>query len=145
MDKMLAKQMFMQGYSCSQAVACAFAQECDMTVDQLKKAAIAFGGGFVHQHSLCGALTGGALVAGIIKGGTQPNSKMDFAVKFEWVVDDFCKKHGSIMCSELANDKQKLFEQADLSVATEEEYKARPCLALVMSAIDMVADYIKNN
>ena len=79
MDKQLAKQMFLQGYSCSQAVACAFAQECGMTVDQLKKAAIAFGGGFVHQHSLCGALTGGALVAGIVKGGTEPNSKMHFA------------------------------------------------------------------
>ena len=142
MNKQLAKQMFMQGYSCSQSVACAFAEECNMTVDQLKKVAIAFGGGFVHQHSLCGALTGGALVAGIIKGGVEPNSKMDFAVKFEWVVDDFVKKHGSLFCSELVADKSKLFEKADFSVATEEEYKARPCLALVMSVVDMVADYI---
>ena len=143
MNKQLAKQMFMQGYSCSQAVACAFAEECGMTVDQLKKAAIAFGGGFVHQHSLCGALTGGALVAGIIKGGTEPNSKMHFAQTFEWVVDDFVKKHGSLFCSDLAQDKAKLFEKADLTVATEQEYKDRPCLSLVMSVIDMVADYIK--
>ena len=67
---------------------------------------------------------------------------MDFAVKFEWVVDDFVKKHGSLFCSELVADKSKLFEKADFSVATEEEYKARPCLALVMSVVDMVADYI---
>lgn len=142
MDKQLAKQMFLQGYSCSQAVACAFAEECGMTVDQLKKAAIAFGGGFVHQHSLCGALTGGALVAGIVKGGTEPNSKMHFAQTFEWVVDDFVKKHGSLFCSDLAEDKAKLFEKADLTVATEQEYKDRPCLSLVVSVIDMVADYI---
>lgn len=145
MDKQKAKEMFMQTFSCSQSTACAFCKECGMTEDQLKKAAIAFGGGFVHNHSLCGALTGAGLVAGIVTGGTEPSSKLVFAEAFQKVVEEFKAKHGSIICSELLADKQMLHDTADLSFATEAEYAARPCLALVLTAVDLADKFIKEN
>lgn len=144
MNKHRAKELFMQGYSCAQAVACAFADECGLTEEQLKKASIAFGGGFIKKHSLCGALTGAALVAGLVSGGVAPSSKNDFAAAFKAVSDEFEAKHGSIICGELLADKQKLAAMADLSVATEEEYADRPCLALVMSAVDMTCEFLKS-
>lgn len=41
----LANQRFMEGYSCSEAVASVFAARLDLDGDALRRAAAAFGGG----------------------------------------------------------------------------------------------------
>ncbi len=145
MNKQKAKELFMQNYSCSQSAACAFAKECGLSEDQLKKAAIAFGRGFVHNESICGALTGVAIAAGLIAGGAEPSAKMEFANKFDAVVKAFKQKFGSINCADLVYDKEKLAAFRDLSLATEEEYNARPCLVLVFAAVDFAEKFLAEN
>ena len=52
-----------QGLSCSQSVACAFADLVDMPLPALLAAAGAFGGGVGGSHEeLCGAVSGGVYV-----------------------------------------------------------------------------------
>lgn len=145
MDKNLAVNMFLKGYSCSQAVAAAFAEDCGVSVEHMTKAAIAFGGGFVKTHaSLCGALSGAAMAAGILVGETDADAKNRFAAEFRTqVVEPFVRKHGSMACGDMVNDKKMLMECADFSAATKEQFEARPCLSLVLSACELTENFVK--
>ena len=72
-------------------------------------------------------------------------AKMEFANKFDAVVKAFKQKFGSINCADLVYDKEKLAAFRDLSLATEEEYNARPCLVLVFAAVDFAEKFLAEN
>ena len=144
MDKLLAKKLFLEGYNCAQAVAVAFADDCGLEADVMKKAAIAFGGGFAHTQQLCGALTGAAIAAGLLVAGTHANAKIEFYEKMQAVAKKFEETYGSMICKNLLDEKNFL-QKRDLSFATQEEYAARPCLVLVSGAIDLCKDFALNN
>ena len=147
MDKNLAVNMFLKGYSCSQAVAAAFAEDCGVSAKHMTKAANAFGGGFVKTHaSLCGALSGAAMAGGILVGETDADAKNRFAAEFRTqVVEPFVRKHGSMACGDMVNDKKMLMECADFSAATKEQFEARPCLSLVLSACELTENFVKGS
>ena len=108
MDKLLAKKLFLEGYNCAQAVAAAFADDCGLEADVMKKAAIAFGGGFAHTHQLCGALTGAAIAAGLLVAGTHANAKIEFYEKMQAVAKKFEETYGSMICKNLLDEKNFL-------------------------------------
>ena len=145
MDKNLAVNMFLKGYSCSQAVAAAFAEDCGVSVEHMTKAAIPWGGGFARPPaSLCGGLGGAAMAAGILVGETDADAKNRFAAEFRrQVVEPFARKHGSMACGDMVNDKKMLMECADFSAATKEQFEARPCLSLVLSACELTENFVK--
>ena len=63
----LAHQYHKQGYSCAQSVSGAFADLTDWEPEQLFAAAGSFGGGVGGSHEeLCGAVSGGLLVLGLL-------------------------------------------------------------------------------
>ena len=51
-------------YNCAQAVICAFAEECGLTMEQATALGANFGGG-MKMASICGTVTGGAMVLGL--------------------------------------------------------------------------------
>ena len=51
-------------YNCAQAVICAFAEECGLTMEQATALGANFGGG-MKRASVCGAITGGLMVLGL--------------------------------------------------------------------------------
>jgi C_GCAxxG_C_C family probable redox protein len=62
------------GYNCAQAVACSFCKEASMDEDTLKKITQGFGAGLGTMAGTCGAISGAAVVAGLInqdKAGTS--------------------------------------------------------------------------
>ena len=68
----LAHQYHKQGYSCAQSVAGAFADLTGLEPEQVFAAAGAFGGGVGGSHAeLCGAVSGGLLVLGLLFPHTQ--------------------------------------------------------------------------
>ena len=99
----------------------------------------------MHNESICGALTGVAIAAGLIAGGAEPSSKVEFADKFGSAVKAFKEKFGSINCADLVYDKEKLASFRDYNLASEEEYNARPCLTLVFGAIDFAQEFLTEN
>ena len=145
MDKNLAVNMFLKGYSCSQAVAAAFAEDCGVSAKHMTKAAIVFGGGFCKTRlSFCGGQSGVAMAAGILVGETDADAKNRFAAEFRTqVVEPFVRKHGSMACGDMVNDKKMLMECADFSAATKEQFEARPCLSLVLSACELTENFVK--
>ncbi|MEG1587022.1 MAG: C-GCAxxG-C-C family protein [Bacteroidales bacterium] len=99
-----AKNLFAQGYNCSQSVYMAFADKYGMT-DQLAATISApLGGGVGRMREVCGAVTGMALVAGLEIPVTDPKDKASKMSNYALVREmgsTFKEKHGSIVCREL--------------------------------------------
>ncbi len=66
-----AVSLFRQGFSCSQAVAAAFAEEFGLDKETALRLSQGFGGGIARSADWCGALTGAFLVIGL-KHGRMP-------------------------------------------------------------------------
>ena len=107
-------QNYAKGYTCSQAVICAYADQIGMDKELAYKVFEGFGGGFGGQQEVCGALSA---VLGIIsyyysdgklEGG---QSKLDTYVKIREASELFAREFGSIVCKEvLHGEKPKPFK-----------------------------------
>ena len=72
-----AKEYFLQGYACSQAVALAFADVLEIEKDTLLKIMLPYGGGMGRLRLTCGAVSGMAAIVGLIfaKAENSPENK----------------------------------------------------------------------
>ena len=66
-----AKQLFEQGYACSQAVVLAFKDIFNIDEETLSKLTLPFGGGLGRLRLVCGAASGVAFVIGQIYGDLE--------------------------------------------------------------------------
>lgn len=100
----LADEMHRKGYSCAQAVAVSCADLVDVPKETLFKAAEGFGAGMGTGDGVCGALTGGLLIAGL-KNSTgnldNPKSKASTMKISKAMLTSFREKCGAIICREL--------------------------------------------
>jgi C_GCAxxG_C_C family probable redox protein len=66
-----AVSLFRRGFSCSQAVAAAFAADFGLDEETALRLSQGFGGGIARTADWCGALTGAILVIGLKHGRTR--------------------------------------------------------------------------
>ncbi len=69
-----AKELFLTGYNCAQAVVLSFADDLKFSKELAQKMAAGFGGGMGKQQKTCGAITGAIMVLGILKGEKVNNN-----------------------------------------------------------------------
>ena len=134
-----ARELFLRGYNCAQAVAAAFSDLTRLDENTVLKMASSFGGGVGHMKEVCGAVSGMALIAGLLYGDIDPADKATkdahyqrvqaFALKFK---DEF----NSLICRDL-------LDSADKNPNTEEPYASRPCLVYVENATEILDSWIK--
>ncbi|MBQ4404999.1 MAG: C_GCAxxG_C_C family protein [Selenomonadaceae bacterium] len=100
----LANELHRKGYSCSQSVAVACADLIDVPKEILFRATEGFGAGMGTMDGVCGALTGGLLIAGL-KNSTgdldNPKSKASTMKICRAMLTSFREKSGAIICREL--------------------------------------------
>lgn len=100
----IADELHRKGYSCSQSVAVACADLVDVPAEILFKATEGFGLGMGTMDGVCGALTGGLLIAGL-KNSTgnlnSPKSKAATMKISKAMLTSFREKSGAIICREL--------------------------------------------
>ena len=100
----LADELHRKGFSCSQSVAVACADLVDVPKEILFKATEGFGAGMGTMDGVCGALSGGLLIAGL-KNSTgkldTPKSKSSTMKISKAMLINFREKCGSIICREL--------------------------------------------
>ncbi len=141
----LAKDLFNQGYNCSQAVLAAFEDEIGLDLETCLKIASSFGGGMGRLREVCGAVSGMFMVAGLKYGYTDPKDHMEKTEHYKRIqqlAKQFEEANGSIVCRELLG----LSVKADVPVPekrTEQYYKKRPCAELVEQVATIMDDYIK--
>jgi C_GCAxxG_C_C family probable redox protein len=126
-----AISMFRQGFSCSQAVAAAFASDLGLDKEAALRVAQPFGGGIARRADWCGALTGAFLVIGLKHGRirAEDNAARDktYALVQEFIAR-FTARHGEIKCRDLLGcdigtpEGQKQAEERKLHQTKCEDY-----------------------
>lgn len=143
----IAKNLFLEGYNCSQAVFAAF---CDVTGIERKTAlllASSFGGGMGKLREVCGAVSGMFLVAGALYGYDDPKDftqKNQHYARIQELAAAFQKENQFIVCRQLLGlDVKK--ESPIASERTKAYYQKRPCAELVACAARIMDEYIEEN
>ncbi len=140
-----ARELFLEGYNCSQAVAGAFCEEMGMDLETAARLASSFGGGLGRLREVCGCVSGMALAAGAICGYSDPKDKEAKTKHYQLIQElagEFKKENGSIICRELLaginNDTNPVPEDR-----TETYYKKRPCPQLAACAAEILEKKLK--
>lgn len=145
-----ARELFREGYNCSQAVTLAFADELEargISKEMAAGLASSFGGGLGRLREVCGCVSGMALVCGALEGYIDPKAaaeKQDHYKKIQELVTTFKNENGSYICRELLaginTDTDPVPE-----ARTESYYKKRPCAELAACAADILERHLKEN
>lgn len=140
-----AERCFRDGYNCAQAVLLAFADDCGLPKETAVRLASSFGGGIGGMRSVCGAVSGMCMAAGLLRGYRDPG---DHAAKKEHyafvasLLKEFEAKNGSVVCRELLGLAPKNTPDTP-SERSAEYYKKRPCAELVRMAAEILERSLK--
>ena len=137
-----AANNFRDGYNCAQSVLLAFANKVGLKEDEALKLASSFGGGMGRLREVCGAVSAMFMIAGILKGYTEPNNDVVKADHYKLIQDlaaEFKLKHGTIICRELLGLDGTEFSPSP-SARTDEYYKERPCEEFIKCAAEIVEE-----
>ena len=139
-----AEALFRQGYNCSQSVFAAFADVVGMSVEEAAQLASPFGAGFGKLREVCGAVSGMTMLAGKLKGYSDPEAreeKVELYKLIQKMCAEFEGKEGSIICRELLG-LEKGEDLGEPAVRTEEYYRSRPCVGACRTAAEIAEQYL---
>jgi len=141
-----AAEKFVSGYNCAQAVIWSFCDEIGLEANTGLRIACGFGGGVAKRQEICGAVTGGIMVLGMIlgEGDQQDRSATEETyAKSEEFISRFEAARGSSNCLELLDgcdlnteEGRKTVKDLDLRNVT--------CKACVQTAVEILEDMIEN-
>ena len=103
-----AAALFLEGYSCSQAVAAAFSDVTGLDEKTSARLASSFGGGMGRMREVCGAVSGMLLVLGMLYGYDDPADtagKRELYSRVQAMAEEFRAENGSIICRDLLRNK----------------------------------------
>ena len=145
-----ARDFFLQGYNCCQAVLLAFADilgaEGLADSNLLKTIGSGFGGGFARMREVCGSFSACTVMAGFIRPAVTPGleeRKANYALVQEMAAAFRERNGGSIVCGELLGLRERKPEGPVPSERTEEFYRKRPCPEIIKNAATIVAEKMK--
>lgn len=141
-----AKEYFMQGYNCAQAVALAFADLTELVPEQISKIMQPFGGGLGRLRLTCGAVSGMCAISGLLYGQATAEGKKETYAIVQELCAKFKEENGSLLCGELLTGSHlKVEVGGEAEARTPEYYKKRPCAELVYQCAEILEEYIKNH
>jgi C_GCAxxG_C_C family probable redox protein len=117
-----AVEKFKEGFNCAQSVLYSYAEELHVDPDLALRIANGFGGGMGRKQEVCGAVSGGILVLGLLHGrGMQDGKERQEKTYIEVrnLIDSFIKEHGTICCRELVSGCSLLTEEGRKRFITE--------------------------
>ena len=124
-----------EGYNCAEAVLCAFCDKTGLDEKTALNLAEGFGGGIGGMNSVCGAVTGMIMAANLILGNAEPENpaatKKESYARTKRMAEDFLKKNGSIICSELKGN--------------ETGCPLRSCPGCIEDAVNILESYLEEN
>lgn len=98
--KITAQKYFGGHFNCAQSVFAPFAVKFGMDLDTAMKIATPFGGGMGHSGQVCGAVSGGLMAIGLVKGITTYDREQKYACYelAQIFQNRFLAIHGAITC-----------------------------------------------
>ena len=137
-----AGDLFVKGYNCAQAVAVAFCDVTGLSEEMSARMASSFGGGVGRLREVCGAVSGMALVAGLLYGYSDTEdaaAKREHYQLVQLLAGRYREQVGSIVCREILKNPPS---DPVPTPRTPEFYAGRPCARLVMLAAQILEEYI---
>ena len=141
-----AKEYFLQGYACSQAVTLAFLDVTGFDQATAEKVSLPFGGGLGRLRLTCGAVSGVALTLGSVlsENGVNPENKKKVYQSVQTVCARIQEKIGSLICGELLSKMEVPVEKGGTAEERSKEYyKKRSCSDIVYIVTETLEDYLK--
>jgi C_GCAxxG_C_C family probable redox protein len=143
-----ARNYFLEGYNCAQAVVMAFDDVMAMDVVALARLAAPFGGGMGRMREVCGTVSGMFMVAGMTQYTAENADKSAKDNQYAFVqnlANKFKDECGSIICRELLALPPKTSEPPVSEERTEKYYSKRPCAECVRIAASILEAELKNS
>lgn len=140
-----ARQMFLEGYNCSQAVALSFLDLTNINELEMKKLTLPLGGGLGRLRLTCGAISSMAVIVGLIFSSDEQTSenKLNVYKIVQHLSNKFIEEKSTLLCEKLLKDAAL---QVEVGGAPEERnseyYKKRPCAEIVYLATKILEDYL---
>lgn len=131
-----AKNYFLSGYNCSQAVLMAFADDLEVPQETLRAVGLPMGGGMGRLRQTCGGVSGAAICAGLL---FPDFGKSEMYALVQEIAKRFRERNGSFNCGELLSGAGVRTDNSPTAEArTGEYYKKRPCADLVYDAAEIL-------
>ncbi|MDF2614828.1 MAG: GCAxxG family protein [Clostridia bacterium] len=141
----VAVERFLDGYNCAQAVLYSFCDYLNFDKDTALKLSCGFGAGMGRKEEVCGAVSGGIMVIGMLygRGENQDRSLTEntYLITRE-LMDKFTERQGAFICRRLLGDcelttleGQKEFKDKDLLNTV-----CKACVRNVVEIIDDIVD-----
>ena len=134
-----AKNLFIGGYNCAQAVFCAFCDVTHMDREQALHLSSSFGGGMGRLREVCGAFSAMLMVQGMVRGGDMMDIEQKAAqyTAVQTLADCFIAANGALTCRDL------LSLPAGRSCPVPEKrspdyYLKRPCAGYIERAAEIL-------
>lgn len=141
----IAEGLFYEGYNCSQSVLLAFEDVTGLDRETAALISSSFGGGLSRMREVCGAVSGGAMVLGLVRGFTLPKTNAEKAAHYH-LAQEFAKRfkedNGSIICRELLQGVER-HHSLEPEERTEEYYRKRPCPQIILKAARILDEILK--
>ena len=141
-----ARELFLSGYNCSQAVVCAFEDLTGLDRRTAARLSSSFGGGMGRLWEVCGVVSGAFIVIGILCGYDDPEDQEAKAAHYR-LIQEFAGRfremngNGTIICRELLKGV-KVTPGAAPEPRTPEYYASRPCPRHAWEAAGILDDML---
>ncbi|HRD02313.1 MAG TPA: C-GCAxxG-C-C family protein [Candidatus Saccharicenans sp.] len=139
-----ARELFDEGFSCSQAVFTPYAVEQGILEEKALKMSQVLGGGMSHQGLTCGAVTGALLVISLHFGRSQAEDTAAKNLTYS-LAQEFCQRffelYESINCSDLIGCSLKTPQGREL--ASEHDLFDKYCTGFIEDACRLLEEIIE--
>ena len=136
-----ARELFLAGYNCAQAVVLAFADLTASNAVTLERASIGLGGGVGRMRNVCGTGSGAAMALGLI---FPTKGKSEIYALVQRHAEAFRQRNGSIVCAELLAGAGVAHDASpDAEARTAAYYKKRPCPDPVADSAEILEDILR--
>ena len=142
-----ARQNFLNGYNCAQAVFCAFCDVTGMDEREALRLSSSFGGGMGRLREVCGAVSGMFMAAGLLYGYDDledKSLKTAHYARIQELAARFSSQEKSLICRELLG-LTETHSAPEPSDRTQKYYQSRPCPRIVETAARILDKYIEEN
>ena len=139
-----ARELFLSGYNCAQAVAAAFAPEMNMDEKLVLRLSAAFGGGMGGQRLICGAVSGMNMALSCIAGYDEAedmDTKKELYANVRRMAAVFTEQYGTLVCRDLLT-QSGIRAKEEPSERTPEYYRTRPCVRYVEACAGILTDML---
>lgn len=142
----MARELFFEGYGCTQAVLLAFSDLTGLDCDTAARLGSSFGGGMGRMREVCGAVSGALMVLGLVCGYSDPGDKQGKNAHYA-LVREFAARYrarngaDSIVCREILAG----VPHTDGGIAedrTPDYYQKRPCPDLCALAAEITQEML---